>query len=103
MTTRQVAIIGGVVGLTASAMEVALFRFGVLGVLRADGIDFVHILWPSSVMLINGWCSTVQGLLITVSSIAINCLLYALVALGLRACLRLVIKANRGAGPPNPN
>jgi len=94
VTKRQVAIMAGVVGLIASAVELALIRFGVLGVLRADGIDFVHILWPSSVMLISRWC-TVQGLLITVSSIAINCLLYVAIALLLRAGVRLMVKLSR--------
>jgi hypothetical protein len=54
------------------------------------------VLWPSSVMLTSGWCSTVPGILITISSIAINCLLYVCVALLLRACVRL-IASNVGA------
>jgi hypothetical protein len=53
--------------------------------------------WPSSVMLTLDWCCTVLGILITASSVAINCLIYIAIGLLLRAGIR-AIKPHRGAG-----
>jgi threonine/homoserine/homoserine lactone efflux protein len=41
-------------------------------------------------MLTAGWCCTVAGILITISSIAINCLTYAGIALLFRVGLRAI-------------
>jgi hypothetical protein len=93
MTVRQTAAIGGTVGLIVSGAVLALlWRFGVWRLMRIGGTDLRVVLWPSSVMLTGGWCSTLPGIMTTISSIAINCLLYAAIALGLRACFRLVVK-----------
>jgi hypothetical protein len=46
------------------------------------------VLWPSSAMLTLGWCCTVPGIMTTISSVAINCLLYMAIALLLRTCVR---------------
>jgi len=94
VTTRQVAIVGGIVGLIVSVAVLIVLWFGVLGALRFAGTNLAHVLWPSSLMLTRGWCSTVPGIMTTISSIAINCLLYAAIALGLRACFRLVVRPN---------
>jgi len=95
MTVRQTMAVGGVVGLTLSgAVLVLLWFFGVWRFMRIGNTDLRVVLWPSSIMLTGGWCCTVPGIMTTISSIAINCLLYAAIALGLRACFRLVIKPN---------
>jgi len=96
VTKRQVATIGGIIGLTVSSLVLVLLWVGVLGALRLRGVDLAHVLWPSSVMLTLGWCCTFPGILITISSIAINCLLYVVIALLLRAGVRLMVKLSRG-------
>lgn len=96
MTKRQVATIGGIVGLTVSSLVLVLLWAGVLGALRLRGVDLAHVLWPSSVMLTLGWCCTVAGILTTVSSIAINCLLYAMVALLVRSFVKLMARTSHG-------
>jgi hypothetical protein len=96
MTVRQTGAIGRAVGLIVSGAVLALlWRFGVWRLMRIGSTDLRVVLWPSSVMLTVGWCSTVPGIMTTISSIAINCLLYAAIALGLRACFHLVVKPDR--------
>jgi len=96
MTTRQAAAVGGSVGLIISAAVLVLLgRFGVWHLTSIGNTDLRVILWPSSVMLTIGWRSTVPGIMTTLSSIAINCLLYAGMALLLRGCFRLVAKPKR--------
>ncbi|MGA3135667.1 MAG: hypothetical protein ABSC88_06715 [Terracidiphilus sp.] len=90
MTKRQTAIIGGVFGLMASSVVIVLLWYGVSGVLYIGHTDYMYVLWPSSMMLVVSWCRTVPGIMITVSSIAINCLMYAAIALLLRMCIRLI-------------
>ena len=89
LSTRQTALVGVVIGLITSGSVLALLWFGVAGVLAAGRTDWMHLLWPSCVMLTVGWRHTVPGIMITVSSVAINCLMYVVIALGLRACGRL--------------
>ena len=84
---KQVALVGVVVGLIVSASVLALIWFGVAGVLRSGHTDLMLLLWPSSVMLVTGWRTTVPGILITISSIAMNCVMYA----GIAVLLRLVV------------
>jgi hypothetical protein len=76
MTTRQVLIVGGIVGLLVSSAVLALLWFGVAGVLVIGKIDLMYVCWPSSVMLVTGWRSTIPGMMITASSVVINGLLY---------------------------
>jgi hypothetical protein len=40
------------------------------------GAAMMYVLWPSSVMLVVGWRTTIPGIIITASSVVINCLLY---------------------------
>ncbi len=54
----------------------ALLWFGVAGVLYTGNTNLMHVFWPSSVMLVGGWCCTVPGIMITASSVVINCSLY---------------------------
>jgi hypothetical protein len=49
MTTRQVLIVGGIVGLLVSSGVLALIWFGVAGVLGVGKTDLMHVFWPSSV------------------------------------------------------
>jgi len=80
VTTRQVLIVGGIVGLLVSSAVLALFWFGVAGLLRVGRTNLEYVFWPSSVMLVVGWRSTIPGVMITASSVVINCLLYMALA-----------------------
>jgi hypothetical protein len=81
---------GGIVGLVASGSIMALLWFGVSGVLKTHSVDLMYVFWPSSVMLVVGWHRTIPGIMITVSSVVINCMLYAALAIVLRALVRFV-------------
>lgn len=97
MTVRQTIVAGGAVGLVVSLVVLALlWRYGVWEIMFGN-TDLRALLWPSSVMLTIGWCCTVPGILTTISSIAINCLIYIAVALLLRAGIR-ALKPHRSAG-----
>jgi hypothetical protein len=89
VSTRQVLIVGGIVGLLVSSAVLALFWFGVAGVLVIGKTDLMYVFWPASVMLVVGWHSTIHGMMITAFAVAINCLLYMAVAYFLRAMVRL--------------
>ena len=90
MTTRQVLIIGGIVGLLVSSAVLALIWFGVAGVLGVGNTDLMYVFWPSSGMLLTSWRSTIPGMMITASSVVINCLLYMALAYALLRVARLV-------------
>ena len=90
MSTRQVLIVGGIVGLLVSSAVLALLWFGVAGVLYVSGSNLMYVFWPSSVMLVTTWRSTVPGVMITLSSVAINCLLYMSVAYALTRLAQLI-------------
>ena len=90
MTTRQVLLAGGIVGLSVSGVVLALLWFGVSGVLIVGRTDLMYVFWPSSVMLVVGWRSTIPGIMITASSVVINCLLYMALAYALLLVARLV-------------
>jgi hypothetical protein len=80
MITRQVLIVGGIVGLLVSSALLGLIWFGVAGVLDVGHTDLMYVFWPSSVMLVVGWWSTILGIMITVWAVVINCLLYMALA-----------------------
>ena len=90
MTTRQVLIVGGIVGLFVSSAVLALIWLGAGGVLAIGKTDLMYIIWPSSVMLVVGWRNTIPGIMITASSVVINCLLYTALAYALLRVARLV-------------
>ncbi len=90
MTTRQVLIVGGIVGLLLSSTVLALLWFGVAGVLVVGKTDLMYVFWPSSVMLLTSWRSTIPGIMLTASSVAINCLLYMALGYALLRVVRLV-------------
>jgi hypothetical protein len=85
-----VIIVFGILGLIAPAILLTLLWFGLAGGIGIGKFDVTNLLWPSNVMMIRGWRSTVPGVMITASSVAINCLLYAGIALLVRGCIRLV-------------
>ncbi|GEM_PF-2744074 len=88
MTVRQTVAVGGAVGLAISGIVLALLgRYGIWQIMLGN-TDLRALLWPSSVMLPLNWCCTVPEILMTLSSIAINCLIYMLIALLLRAGIR---------------
>jgi len=92
--SKRATILGGViVGLAVSSVILVLMGFGVSGVLRAGyGIDLIYVLWPSSLMLTTGWRTTPTGILMTVNSVALNCAMYAPLALALRFAIRLCLR-----------
>jgi hypothetical protein len=90
MTTRRVLIAGAIVGLLVSSAVLALIWFGVAGVLNVGRTHLMYVFWPSSVMLVVGWRSTIPGVMITASSVVINCLLYMVLAYALLRVVRLV-------------
>jgi len=92
MATRWFVFVGGAIGLAVCCIVLALMWYGVSGVLYVNDTNLGHILWPSSVMLVVGWRSTVPGIMLTVSSVAINCLLYMVVAYSLWGVLRLITR-----------
>jgi len=95
MTTKQVLLSGGAVGFCVSIAVLALFWFGVAGVLNVGRTDLMYILWPSSLMLTSNWHSTVAGAATAVLSVGINCLLYMAVAYGLYCVVRTFGKSAR--------
>ena len=64
-----------------------LWLYGILEwrVTAGSSINLTRLLWPSSMMLTVTWRCTVPGIMTTLSSIAINCLLYMGTALLLRS------------------
>lgn len=85
MTTRQAAILGGIVGLLVSTSVLILLFYGVSGVLSiGNDTDLRYIVWPSWVMLTVGWRTTLRGIITTLISVAINCGMYGILAILLR-------------------
>jgi hypothetical protein len=95
LTIRQMAIIGGVAGVVVSGAVLTLLWMGVGGIVMVGGIDLMYVLWPSSLMLTVGWRRTAPGITITVLAVAINCLLYAGIALALGSCIKRIRKGLR--------
>jgi hypothetical protein len=78
-------IIAGTAALMVAATVLALlWRFGIWRIVAVSNTDLRAVLWPSSVMITVGWCSTAAGIMTTISSIGMNCLLYIGIALLLR-------------------
>jgi hypothetical protein len=91
MSTKQTAMIAGTVGLTVCVTVLGLLlRYGIWEIMVLGKTDVRVILWPSSIMITVGWCSTAAGIMTTISSIAINCLLYVGIALLLRRCFQWI-------------
>ncbi len=81
-------VVGAVAGLIVSGAILTLLWFGVSGVLTVGHTDLMYVFWPSSIMLLGDWCTTPAGIMITVSSVAINCLLYGVVAVSVHFLIR---------------
>lgn len=97
MTSRKTLALGGALGLVPPVIVLALlWRYGLFEIMLGS-IDLRTVLWPSSVMLTTGWCCTVPGVLITISSLGINCVLYMVVALLVRAATRS-LRSRRTSG-----
>jgi len=89
MSTRQTAIIAGLVAFVVSGTALALLlRYGIWEYMLFGKADLRVILWPSSIMITIGWCCTAAGIMTTISSIAINCLLYIGITLSLKRCFQ---------------
>lgn len=91
MNMRVVLILGAIVGVLVSSAVLVLMWFDVSGVLNVGRTDLMYLFWPSSALLVGGWRTTIPGITITVSAVAINCLLYMAVAYGL---YRIVLAVN---------
>ena len=80
MSTRRLATVGACFGLLVCVTVLTfLCLYGILQwrVGGKPGIDLTRLLWPSVVMLTEGWRHTLPGILITLSSVVINCMVYA--------------------------
>jgi hypothetical protein len=94
LTTRQIAIVGGTVGLLVSGAVLVLLWFGVAGILATVHTDLMYLLWPSSLMLTVTWDKTLFGITLTVISVALNILMYGVIAI----LLQTVIKSRWKSG-----
>lgn len=77
---RTAALIGVSLGLIVCCGVLTLLWFGVAGILWIDGTNLTNIVWPSSLMLIGGWRTTLNGILTTLVSVVLNCATYAIIA-----------------------
>lgn len=93
MSVKLTAVLGAAIGLLVSGGVLVLLLFGVSGVLQMGRTDLMYALWPSSLVLVGGWHTTVAGILITICAVVINCLLYAAAALILRCGFALIAAA----------
>jgi hypothetical protein len=94
LTTRQIAIVGGTVGLLVSGAVLVLLWFGVASILATVHTDLMYLLWPSSLMLTVTWDKTLFGITLTVISVALNILMYGVIAI----LLQTVIKSRWKSG-----
>lgn len=95
MTKRQAAVLGGGIGLTVSGVILAIVWLGVSGVLFVANVDLASVFWPSFFLLTTSWHSSIPGAVMTLCAIAINCLIYALLALALWAVVRTISRWSR--------
>jgi len=87
---KTTLVLGGLCGLVVSGGILTLLWFGFSGLLIFGHTNLRHMLWPSFIMLTNGWRSTPAGIMITISSVAINCLLYGVAALSVHLLVRFM-------------
>jgi len=92
MTNRRLILSAGTIGLLISIAILTSIAFGVAGVLTIHEVNLMYVLWPSSLILRTTWRTTGRGISITVISIFLNCLTYAVIAVLLRAGLQCVLK-----------
>lgn len=95
MSLKLTAVLGAAIGLLVSGGILVLLWCGVSGILQGGRTDLMYVLWPSSLVLVGGWHTTIVGILITICAILINCLLYAGAALVLRCGFVLIAKGSR--------
>lgn len=93
MSTERVLFVGGALGLAVSSAVLTLMWYGVSGILYVDHIYLGHLFWPSSVMLLASWRTTMHGIMVTLLSVAINCLLYMAISYCLRGAVGLVARS----------
>lgn len=93
MKAKNSAIVGATIALMVSVSVLSLMWYGVSGVLRLRNLDLTGAFWPSSLMLTTGWCSSFRGITITVLSVAINCLLYAGIAVAIDTLVRAIARS----------
>jgi hypothetical protein len=89
MTVRRTVVVAATAALVVSGTVLGLlWRFGVWEYMLLGHTDVRVIFWPSSVILTVGWGTTTRGILITLFSVFVNCVLYVGIALLLRSCIR---------------
>jgi hypothetical protein len=96
MSTKQTVTIASAVALIVCGTFLdLLWSYGIWEIMLFGKTDVRVILWPSSSMITVGWRSNPAGITMTISSIAINCILYVAVALLLRRCFQWITGSNR--------
>lgn len=93
MRIRSTILVGGITGLVVSCGVLALVWFGVSGVLRVGHTDLMYVLWPSSLILIGGWHTTQLGIILTICSVIVNCLMYVGLGLVIRWAINWMAKS----------
>jgi len=87
------AITGATAGLLSSITIIGFLYFHMWGVLTIGRTDLSRVLWPSLIMLTGGWRTTAAGIMITVLSVIINCLLYATIAVVIHVSAQVIKRA----------
>lgn len=96
MTNNQAAWTGAFVGLIGPVIVlVLLYSYGVFEIMFGS-MNLTQLFWPSSRFMIIGWNSSARGILTTLFSVSLNCLLYMMIAVALRVCVHTAIKRARG-------
>lgn len=92
MKIKRVVLISAILGLIVPVIALTLLSFGLPSDFVAHDVNLTQVLWPPYVMLVVGWHSTFRGIFITISAVAINCLIYVTIALLLRTGFREIRK-----------
>ena len=85
-------LISAMLGLIVPVIALTLLSFGLPSDFMAGNLNLTRVLWPPYVMLVVGWHSTLRGIVITISAILINCLIYITIALLFSASIREIRK-----------
>jgi hypothetical protein len=75
------------VGLFVSGAVLVLIWFGVAGALAIGHTDLMYLLWPSSMLTVT-WDKSLIGITLTVISVALNILMYGVIAILLDKAFR---------------
>jgi hypothetical protein len=93
-----VFLLGAALGLIAPLVVLTLLWFGLGFGVKVGNVNLADLLWPSNVMLLVGWHTTIPGVFTTVLSVLINCFLYSTVAVLLRELILALANGGISAG-----